>query len=111
MGAAIEEMVTRSRAAGARLIVVLFPTKESVFWPRVSHPDHHPGLRDLVTAEARLRAGLAARLEARDVGSLDLLELFRGAPGQPYHEDVDGHPNEAGNHLVATALELRLRAR
>lgn len=110
MCAALEEMATRTGVAGVRFLVVLFPTKKSVFWPRVPDPDAHPGLRAMVAGEARLRTELTVRLGNRAVDVLDLLDVLRGAPEQPYHEDVDGHPNEAGNQLVAATVAARLRA-
>jgi len=111
MCTALEEMAARTRAAGARFIVVLFPTKESVFWPRISDPDRHPGLREIVANEDRLRAELTGRLRTHGVEVLDLLEIFRGAAEQPYHEDVDGHPNGAGYRLVAAVVAARLAVR
>jgi lysophospholipase L1-like esterase len=108
MSAALEEMAERSRAAAVRFLVVLFPTKESVFWPRVTDPDVYAGLRALVATEDRLRAELTARLTSRGIDVIDLLDVLRRADEQPYYEDLDGHPNMAGNRVVAAAVAAQL---
>ncbi len=104
MCAALEGIAEQTRAANARVIMVLFPTKESVFWPLVADVDSHPGLHAMVTNEARLRAELTARLRKQGVEILDLLDVLRNAKEQPYYEDVDGHPNPAGHRLIAAAV-------
>ncbi len=105
---ALLTMAERTRARGITLLVVLLPTKESVFWPRVRAPDNYPGLRQLIADESRLRAELEDSLRAHGTDYLDVLDTFRAAPAQPYFEDVDGHPNEVGHHLVALAVAERL---
>lgn len=99
----------RCRAARADLLVVLIPTKESVFWPRVAAPDRHPGLRQLVADEGRLRQEWISDLRANRVKYLDVLDALRVAPTQPYYEDVDGHPNETGQRIIAAAVAARLK--
>src|SRR5262245_27525520 len=59
------------RPAGVAFLVVLVPSKESVFWPHVREPDRHPGLRDLVATEDRLRGVLIAVLRAHHIEVLD----------------------------------------
>ncbi len=103
---AVRAISERCQAAGVDLLVVLIPTKESVFWPRVAAPDRPPGLRQLVTDEERLRQEWVSDLRASGVKYLDAL---RAAPTQPYYEDVDGHPNETGQRIIATAVAARLK--
>jgi hypothetical protein len=112
MCAALERLAeeTRARAPRTRLLVVLFPTKESVFWPLITDADVHPGLRELVANENRLRTELIERLNGRGIETVDLLDVLRAAPEQPYYEDVDSHPNPAGHRVVAAAIASRLAA-
>ena len=94
----------RCRAAHVDLLVVFMPTKENVFWPRVTDPDRHPGLRRLVADEERLKQEWISDLNAAGIKSLDVLPALRAAPAQPYYENVDGHPNETGQRIVAGAV-------
>lgn len=101
-------IAARTRAQGVALVVILIPTKESVFWPRVPNPDAYPGFRQLIADESRLRRELIAYLEANGIDYVDLLEPLRTAPAQPYFEDLDGHPNALGHRVIATALAEHL---
>ena len=102
---AIRRMDAKTRAAGARLLVVFLPTKESVFWPRGRDDER---VRRLVADEDRLREELRSALTARGVDVLDLLSTMRGSAAQLYFEDVDGHPNAIGHRLIAEALVGRI---
>ena len=93
-------MARDARAADATFAVVLLPTKESVFAPRVADLDAHDGLAELVAAESRLRDELTAVLRADDVPVLDVLPALRNAPRQPYPVIRDQHPNAAGHRVI-----------
>jgi hypothetical protein len=103
---ALREIHARARAAGVELLVVLHPTKESVFWPR---GEADPTLRRLVANEARLHRELMATLEADGIAYVDTLPVLRAATEQPYFEDVDGHLNATGHRRVAEAVAARIR--
>ena len=107
---ALLQMADRCKTAGVAFLVVLVPTKESVFWPHVREPDRHLGLRDLVATEDRLRGELIAVLRAHHIEVLDLLEVLRASPQPPYHGDVDGHPNALGHRRIADAVAARVAA-
>jgi len=94
----------RCQAAGVAVLIVLHPTKESVFWPRIRDRAAHIGLTQLVTNEQRLREELLEWLANRRIPTVDLLQALRAAPTQPYFEDVDGHPNEAGHAIIAQVV-------
>jgi lysophospholipase L1-like esterase len=98
------EMEARSRAAGVRLVVVLIPTKERVFWPRVDHPEQHTGLRSLVGNERMIHGELTGFLDQRGLEYVDVLESLRVGAVQPYFENADGHPNAAGHAIIAEAV-------
>jgi lysophospholipase L1-like esterase len=101
-------IASRSREAGVTPLVVLIPTKESVFLTREGAvPDPTQAL--LVEREARIRAGFVAALDAASVAHLDLLPALRAAPVQPYFEDADGHPNVAGHRVIGEAVAAWVR--
>lgn len=103
---AISAIRERTRAANASLLLVLIPTKESVFWPRGRA---NAALQRLVANESRLREDLVASLQAQDIPYIDMLPVLRSADAQPYFEDVDGHPNAAGHRLIADAVAACVR--
>jgi hypothetical protein len=96
------------RDGGARFVVVLLPTKESVFAPRVGDLAAHPALDSLVENEARLRRELIASLDSAGVSHVDALDALRQSSGQPYYEDADGHPNAVGHAVIARVVEAWL---
>jgi lysophospholipase L1-like esterase len=91
--------------ANVRMLVVLLPTKESVFWPRVRTPV--PGLSRLAEDEARLRAELVAALAAENIPYVDVLPSLRTAAAQTYFENIDGHPNAEGHRVIAEAVRAQ----
>lgn len=97
-----------ARAAEVQLLVVLMPTKEFVFGPRVGNPGSHVGLVDLLARETALRTALTERLESAGTQVLDLAVPLRAESENPYFEDVDGHPNPRGHAAIARALLERL---
>jgi lysophospholipase L1-like esterase len=105
---AIERIAERVGAAGSRLVVVLLPTKENVFWSRVRDPAAHVGLAELVDHEQRLKRELVQDMDARGIAYVDLLEALRAAAEQPYFEDADGHPNALGHGIIATEIARSL---
>ncbi len=105
--AALSRVAQRSRDAGVQLVVVLIPTKESVFWPHTDDTDG--GLSRLASTEDRLKAELTTHLMSGGIAFVDVTRDLRQADEQPYFGDADGHPNEAGHRLIADAIVRRLR--
>jgi hypothetical protein len=99
--AALESIAARCRLEHVHLAVVVLPTKESVFWPRIGNVDGHPQLRELVEDEATFRVQLVRRLYDANIAVLDLLPALRTAETQPYPETLDGHPNAVGHRIIA----------
>ena len=99
---AMSTLLAMAQDAGAAFAVVLLPTKESVFAPRVANLGDHEDLAELVAAEARARDELAAMLRANDIAVLDLLPPLRDAPEQPYPVGTGRHPNPSGNRVIGS---------
>jgi hypothetical protein len=108
---AILSMSERCHTAGVHFWVLLVPTKESVFWPRVSAPESHPGLQQLVADEERLRRKIISDMRVHGIDYLDLLEVLRAVPAQPYYDDADSHPNPTGHRIIATKVAEHLAKR
>jgi hypothetical protein len=107
--ASLAHITERCQEAGVRLIVVFIPTKENVFAGRIHHLEAHAPLPQLVADEEALKQTLVEDLEALDVEYVDLLGPLRGAPAQPYFEDLDGHPSVAGHEAIATEIDRILK--
>lgn len=107
----IASMHERIEAAGARLALVLIPTKEFVFWPRVGHPELHPGLAELVAHEESIRERILADARERGTTVVDLAPALRSATTQPYFVNADGHPNPQGHELIAKTIFARIDPR
>ncbi|TAK55109.1 MAG: hypothetical protein EPO25_04945 [Gammaproteobacteria bacterium] len=88
-----------AQANGSRFLAVLFPTKESVYLPLYGQPF------------APLTRPLADVLKENGVECLDLVGRFRQRAGRgaKLYFEIDGHPNETGNQLVAEVVGERLR--
>jgi len=96
-------------ASGIRFLVVLIPTKESVF--ETIAGDQPDSYRRLVENEALARRATTAFLEERRIEHVDALAALRArlaAGPQPYALDHDGHPNEHGHRAIAEAVARRL---
>jgi lysophospholipase L1-like esterase len=98
---ALQTIAERCRMAAIAFVILVLPTKESVFYPRIAKPADHPLLRELVNDESAFRGRLVRRLRDSGVDTLDLLPALRVATTQPYPESLDGHPNVAGHLIIA----------
>lgn len=87
--------------SGIDFAVLLLPTKEYVFWPKVDHPERYKGLRDLVRNEERLRAEMIRFFEENAIDYIDPAPALRTSLDQPYFPDADGHPNMKGHKIIA----------
>ena len=102
--ASLARIAARCRQAHIRLVVVFIPTKENVFAGRIRHLEEYEALPQLVADEEALKHTLIEDLEGLGVEYVDLLGALRGAPVQPYFEDLDGHPSAAGHETIASEL-------
>jgi lysophospholipase L1-like esterase len=99
--AALTTMAEKSRAAGAELVVVLIPTKESVF------AASDPATQTLLIKEQAAAESLRTELTRRGIPVLDVRPALHArlqSGVQPYPISADGHPNPAGHEAIAEAL-------
>jgi hypothetical protein len=98
----IESAVTAKNLAvanGSEFLVVLFPTKEEIYLPL--HDVPFPSLtRPLKDA-----------LDSNGIACIDLSERFRerAAQDEKLYFHIDGHPNKAGNRVIAEVVIEHLR--
>lgn len=91
----IAKTVTEAKAladrTGTQFLVVLFPTKEEVYLPLEGRKYPH------------LARSIRDSLKATHVEILDLTGTLRSAAhrGPQLYFEIDGHPNELGNHVIA----------
>jgi len=101
----------KSQADGARvkLLVVLLPTKESVFANAVASRQWDPVYERLVSMESRARAALIAQCEDAGIQYVDALPPLAQAVRrgeQVYPTSTESHPAPKGYEVIAlTAYE------
>ncbi len=100
----LPELKGRIRSSGADLLIVLMPTKESVFAKRVLDPDRHIGYSSLVSNEENNREQIIGFLEREKIQYIDVLPVLQMAEHQPYPENADGHPNAFGHSIIANRV-------
>lgn len=96
---AVLEAQAKAREQGARLVVLLMPTKEHVYLPTIGE-------------EPLQRIGrFEQALQQRGVETLDLTPALREAAqaGERVYFEIDGHPNRRGNELIASEVVRFLR--
>ena len=97
----LEQMRLRVSESGAEYLVLLLPTKEYVFWPRVENPDEHMLLAELVRHENRIHNEIKRFMQDHGIDFIDPVTELRESEGQPYFPDGDGHPNALGQKIIA----------
>ena len=107
----ILRMRDRVDEAGADFLVLLFPTKEYVFWPKIAFAMDHPQLDSLVATEERLRGEVEHFLRAERIRYVDPSPALRKLVEQPYYPNGDGHPNPLGHEVIASELVRELGQR
>jgi lysophospholipase L1-like esterase len=95
-----------------KLLVVLVPTKESVFSNSATQ-GHDPTYEKLLRMEGGARQDLIEFCTRNSIAVLDLLPALSQAVSsgvQIYPHDTDGHPNVAGYKVLASTVYDRLRS-
>lgn len=109
MRQALSEAAEATQELGARLVVLLFPFKEQVYWERLRAFFPEAGHGDV---DAPFRV-IGEYLDAHGIPYCDLTDGFRreGEKGKQLYLKVSGHWNDAGyalaGELVASCLEER----
>ena len=106
---ALQRMHELAAARNIRFLVVLLPTKETVFRRLWQHPS--TSYRSLTENEARVWTVIKDHLAHSGIEYLDALPVLREqlATGiQPYPVSHDGHPNEHGHKAIARLVAARL---
>jgi hypothetical protein len=95
----IERARDLTRQQGGQFLVLLMPTKEEVYLPRLGQP-----APPLVESFERT-------LTERGVASLNLVRAFRAhaRDAEPLFYEVDGHPNADGYRLIARVVADNLK--
>ncbi len=105
-------MAQRCRQPQCSFYVMMIPTKETAFRARVeSSLGRQSYMVDLWNAEGRARANASAFFAREHIATIDtlpLLEELIASNVNPYPEDGDIHPVEAGYDAFARAVVERL---
>jgi hypothetical protein len=101
---AIKDIAGAAAENGATAIFVLIPTKESVFAGRLAQPPALETLNQLTAEENRFREKLMNFMDVNGLKYIDVLPALRSLSRQPYFENIDGHPNAAGQAAIASSL-------
>ena len=113
---ALKRMRRRTDGAGVRLLILLIPTKESVFDGLVdAHRD--PGcldvMRRVVSNEQLIRERIVEELGQEGTAYLDVLPVLRSGvqakAERLFLRSGDMHPNERGYRLMAAAIAPYVR--
>ncbi len=90
----IERARDLTRQQGGRFVVLLMPTKEEVYLPRIGEP------------APPLVANFEAALTERGIDSIDLTPDFQAhsRDARPLFYEIDGHPNADGYRLIARVV-------
>jgi len=73
----LDQMHLRVSDSGAEYLVLLLPTKEYVFWPRVENPGEHKLLAELVRHENRIRNEIKRYMREHGIEFVDPVNELR----------------------------------
>lgn len=99
---------------GARMLVVLIPTKELVFAELASEAVSEPDYASLLRFEQKHWEETRAMLNEKGIAVVDTLPALRTAlkRGVPvYQESSDGHPAPAGQAVISDVVQSALAER
>jgi hypothetical protein len=105
----LQRMNGLCKESGARMAVVIIPTKEMVFADfLLQDPSLHLGdvIKESVTSETQARARLFEFLDNAGIPRIDTLDaLRRDVSNQLYtHSDRDMHPGRNGYHVIGDTV-------
>ena len=105
-------MQTDTEANHARLIVLLLPTKETVYASAQSGKlNLDPTYQKLVDMEGRVRSEIMATCQTKHVTCVDVLPYLTSALDRGeriYSTSTESHPNRRGYFVIAAAVNENL---
>jgi hypothetical protein len=92
-----------------RCLIVLIPTKLTVYWPSVRDILTRDGLKEVraaVTEEAKVREAVLSHLKEQRIGFVDPTEALQTAAREEglYPANAGGHLNVRGNEVLAVEI-------
>jgi hypothetical protein len=85
-------------------IVVLQPTKETIFWAKTRDPSRYNRYGNLVVYENKVRVELKNFFKENHIDFVDPLSRLQKSDVQPSFENADGHPNIVGQKLIGDTV-------
>ena len=108
----LAQMQTELEAKQVKLIVLLLPTKETVYaTAQGGAVGPNPVYRKLVEMEGRIRAELISTCQAQHIECIDALPFLNSALARGerlYPTTTESHPNERGYFVIASAVNESL---
>ena len=109
---ALSAMHEHCRGEGAKLLVVILPTKEHTFSPFVKARDHNSQVIELSRHHDRLEGKVRKRiieiLAAKRIDYLEVLHSLQQAiaqdEGNPFFESRNGHFSALGHRVIAHSV-------
>ena len=104
-------------AKQVKLVVLLLPTKETVYATAQSgkigeQVSRDPTYQKLVDMEGRIRSEMITTCQAKRINCIDVLPYLSGALDRGerlYPTTTEGHPNKRGYFVIASAVNENLR--
>jgi len=111
----LKKIKAQADRSGTKLLVVLIPTKESVYADLISKENQAapPNYVKLVEMEAIVRADVKAFCDAENIATADALPKFRTSIAQDqaiYPTTTESHPNAHGYAMLAELVNDELEA-
>jgi hypothetical protein len=92
------------RDGNIKFIVALLPTKETIFRKKVYDTCRYKLYAGLVEYENEVRSQLKVTFKEHGIDFVDPLPRLQEADVQPTFVNADGHPNVAGQEIIAAAV-------
>ena len=108
-------MQRRLRATRSGLVVLLIPTKETVFATASPDVARSEMLSALLSVESEMWSRTRSFLRGQSIEFIDattaLVSSFEAHGAQPYQISRDGHPSPSGHRAIAELVATGLRER
>ena len=94
---------------GGEFLVILFPTKETVFSNRINTENIpvssvYSEMESIIRSENILKDSLVEYFDKEGIAYIDMLPYLQGAESQPFFGHADSHPNKFGNLVIARTI-------